>query len=95
MAHWNTDLTSHEISGEGSHPEHHRVLAEAIEELREKVDAAEKTATWGKVENRPKTFATEPIREIPEIGFTGGTVQEAILALIPHLNLTEDAPDSE
>lgn len=66
MADWTTPLPDAAKAGDAGHIEDHNEIVAAIGEIRTNVDAAEKTATWGQVANRPSTFP-------PNIGTTATT----------------------
>ncbi|MGO2634435.1 MAG: hypothetical protein ACTH9H_11870 [Galactobacter sp.] len=66
MADWTTHLPDEAAKNDTGHIQDHNDIVAAISEARTNVDAAEKTATWGQVANRPSTFP-------PTVGTTATT----------------------
>lgn len=88
MATWSAELPADNVvAGDPNHPEAHNQLVDALTEVRANVDAAEKTATWGSVSNRPSTFP-------PTIGTTATTALAGNTA-IPSIPAALSASDAQ
>lgn len=92
MATWESELPPAAPQvGDTGHTDAHGKLVAALTEVRTNVDAAEKTATWGQVANRPATYPPTEVPADTASGLAGGTVNDMILALAARVQALEEA----